>query len=633
MKVTPVDPFELAAKLGVDLSGGLNGAAAQQNGQPVADAVGDEREPIDLDAYPAVREAIGKVSDPPDRSEDTFYICAVCAECGLSLAQARWAVDQRADLSARLADRRNGDDVLTAWERAVQRTAWVRQAQAAAQPPPRPGPAAAPRPQVNRPPLLKDAFVGEYIADARLAGEYLYSGTFHWMRYDGRVWVPTDESIVSEVIRLALIQFVTEEIAAGADDNRRRMLVQLLGASRIKAIMTIAKGRVARESIAFDAQPWLINAGNGVVDLRDGSLNPHDPDLLFTKLTPVDYYPDRRHDDWDTALTAVTPEVADWLQLRFGQGLTGFPPPDDLMVILKGSGENGKSTLIDGINAGAGQYATPLPDRVLMSRSGDHPTELMELRDARLAFMEEFPEIGHLNVRRLKAATGTQVMSARYCGRDTVKWVSTHSLFVTTNYLPRVDESDHGTWRRLALVEFPYRYRKVGEDIESANDRRGDPGLRDRIRLGDRGQHEAALAWLVAGAMRWFADGRVMPLMPPAVAAATAAWRGTADLLGQYIEERLVIGGNPDGHVMATDLYTDFKGWLGQHGHQSWTDQTFSSRFGQHPAIVAAGASKNRVRATQRQSLSRPVSGFGNPPLGKIPAQYFAWSRVEFQGP
>ena len=68
--------------------------------------------------------------------------------------------------------------------------------------------------------------------------------------------------------------------------------------------------------------------------------------------------------------------------------------------------------------------------------------------------MEEFPELGHLNVKRLKDLHGTGRITARYIGKDSVSWQATHTMFVTTNYLPRVDESDHGTWRRLALVDF-----------------------------------------------------------------------------------------------------------------------------------------------------------------------------------
>ncbi len=108
----------------------------------------------------------------------------------------------------------------------------------------------------------------------------------------------------------------------------------------------------------------------------------------------------------------------------------------------------------------------------------------MTLCGARLAIMEEFPELGHLNVKRLKDTHGTGMMTARYCGKDTVSWPVTHTMFITTNYPPRVDESDWGTWRRLAMADFPFRYRKPHEALETPTDRHGDPGLRRRLRQG-----------------------------------------------------------------------------------------------------------------------------------------------------
>jgi putative DNA primase/helicase len=40
----------------------------------------------------------------------------------------------------------------------------------------------------------------------------------------------------------------------------------------------------------LDADPWLLNTVSGIVDLRTGSVRPHDPQALCTKITnaPVD---------------------------------------------------------------------------------------------------------------------------------------------------------------------------------------------------------------------------------------------------------------------------------------------------------------------------------------------------------
>ena len=180
----------------------------------------------------------------------------------------------------------------------------------------------------------------------------------------------------------------------------------------------------------------------------------------------------------------------------------------------------------------------------------------MTLRGARLAVMEEFPELGHLNVKRLKDLLGTGEITARYCGKDTVTWKPTHSVFVSTNYLPRVDESDHGTWRRLALVDFPYRYRQADEQIRTSvrPSGRSEPARASASRPRRPARGRAGVAGRRSGAV--VPHGQVMPADPRSVREATQAWRRTSDLLMRYMDDRLVFDNG--SHVVATELFDDF---------------------------------------------------------------------------
>ena len=118
-------------------------------------------------------------------------------------------------------------------------------------------------------------------------------------------------------------------------------------------------------------------------------------------------------------------------------------------------------------------------------------------------------------------------------------WSPTHSIFVTTNHLPRIDEPEHAVWRRLAMVVFPYRYRKPHEAIEGPNDRRGDAGLRGRLRSPrSKKQREAVLAWLIEGAVKWYQNGQEMPEPPAVVEAAKETWRMQVDVLLRYAAEQ-----------------------------------------------------------------------------------------------
>ena len=174
------------------------------------------------------------------------------------------------------------------------------------------------------PQRLEDAHIGERIATDHLQ-EFVHAKGFGWMKFDGRRWKPVEETIVAEVVRQALIDFHRSEAQGGAEPSRLQQISRMLSANRIRAIAYITKLRRTTEE-TFDTHPDLLNVRNGVVDLRDGTLRPHDPDLMLTKVTMVDYVPGATHRDWQQALTALADkDTAYWLQERLGQGLTGTP--------------------------------------------------------------------------------------------------------------------------------------------------------------------------------------------------------------------------------------------------------------------------------------------------------------------
>lgn len=476
------------------------------------------------------------------------------------------------------------------------------------------------------PDAVEDAHIAETVAERALRGRYCWTSAFGWMTYRRGCWVVATEATLAEQVRRDLISQHAREARAGANVDRLKRLTGLLSASRIRAITTLSRGILEEEDAAFDQHPDLLNVGNGVVDLATGELREHDPALLLTKGTSVEYIPGAASPDWDAALSAIPSDVARWLQVRVGQAATGHPTPDDLLCVLQGSGSNGKTTVTGAIHRALGDHAVVVPERLLLANPNDHPTELMTLRGARLAMIEETPEARHLSVKRLKDTVGTPTMTARLIRHDNVTWEATHSLFLTTNYLPRIDETDHGTWRRLAMVRFPYRFGgpSPSSAAEGESVRPGIPGLRERLRDGRQGQHEAVLAWIVDGARQWYEQDRQMPPIPKSVADATAAWRAEADLICGYLDDRIVL--DAEAHVMSRDLFEDFSGWLTARGHQPWADQTFTARFADHNLVQDARVEKRQI--TSRPGLSHRFA-LTHPPTGR----YMAWLGLRFRSP
>ncbi|GAB3255789.1 phage/plasmid primase, P4 family [Arthrobacter pigmenti] len=453
------------------------------------------------------------------------------------------------------------------------------------------------------PAALEDSPLAEWVAE-QIGGRHRWAGGLGWLTFDGKVWRVSTEATITEAVRREFIRLNKEALDQGVESSQLRRLAGLLQASKIRAVVGLLKGIVEADAASFDSHPDLLNCNNGVVDLRTGKLLPHDPAYLMTKVTKVDYQPDARSADWEAALTALPPEVADWMQVRFGQGITGHMTPDDVLPILQGGGSNGKSTVVTSVMVALGDHAVSIPEKLLTASPGDHPTELTTLMGARLAVIEELPD-GRMSIKRLKESVGTPTITARRIRQDNVTWSATHSIFLTSNYHPRIQEADYGTWRRLALVRFPYTYRRA-DKVRSGLDREENPGLRTRLQEGRQGQREAVLAWLVAGAQRWYQTDRVMPSRPQQVEDDTETWRSESDLIYSFITEQFEF--DPFSHVLTAEVYAAFSDWLETHGLGPWADQTFVRQLAGHELAQQNGVTKEIARAevTLRDGTTRP---------------------------
>lgn len=449
----------------------------------------------------------------------------------------------------------------------------------------------APRDTGSKDATLTEAFLTDAVCSEALEGRFLYAQGLGWMRYDGCRWVQTDDSLIVEEVRLWAKGHWEDVLEEYKHDHSREVEAringwkQVLTAGRIRALASLAKGPLHALASEFDRHPDLLNTPNGVVDLRTGELLDPDPEYRMTKVTGAEYDPSAADDpDFRQALRALPDDVVPWYQLRIGQAFTGYMTPDDVMLVQQGGGENGKSTLAVPIARAAGDYQVQLSDRVILGNVDQHPTEMMDLRGARLALMEETPEARQLNVQQLKKTVGTPQITARRIRQDPVTFDATHSLFVNTNFAPAVAETDHATWRRLAMLRFPYTFRSRPGDVVSETDRLGDPALRDRCKL-DQGPARAALAWAVAGAVRWYEAGKVLPPHPDRIVADTLAWRREGDLIMSFLEERLEV--DPEAMTAPMDLFNTFGQWLVPTGHKPWSKRTFDSRFGAHDRVQA----------------------------------------------
>lgn len=477
---------------------------------------------------------------------------------------------------------------------------------------------------------FSDAVLTDTVVNEALDGRFRWAKGLGWMEWSGKIWRDASDASVLEAIR----QWALEQFNLVLDEQRRdsgrdmRALIDgwrgVLSTAKLSNLMKLSRGPLECSAEDFDADPDLLNCPNGIVDLRTGVLTPHDPDALMTKVAGVDYVKDARHPDWDQALTALPEDVRDWYQLRVGQSLTGHMTPDDLILILQGGGSNGKSTVYDPLAISFGRYHVQVSDRVILGAASDnHPTEIMDLMGARFAVLEETPEARRLDTNRAKKLAGTREITGRRIRQDPVTFPATHSLFINSNYKPLVDETDHGTWRRLALLVWPYKYVRRPEDMRGPDDRMGDPTL--RLRLKETPQAlEAALAWAAAGARMWYERDRIMPQIPERVERDTLTWRKESDAVLSFVDEHLDF--DLDACIAGQELRVTFNEWLTKSkGAREWGDKTFLARFQGHD-VLTSNAVVYKVVKNPRVLSTRSGEGPGK---GAVRA----WLGIKWKSP
>lgn len=471
---------------------------------------------------------------------------------------------------------------------------------------------------------VSDSVLADQAAHDVLRGRWRWCVGLGWLEWDGTRWATRDDVAVSEVVRKYLaVQFGQKTAQAGTSLNQGRLkeLQVLLSAAKVRNVTALARGIEGISTLAeqLDANPDLLNTPSGVVNLRTGQARPHDPALLMTKITRGSYRLGYTHRDWEMALEALPKPERDWYQARAGQGVTGHTNPDGILVLLQGGGENGKSLLTtDGVVPALGDYAD-VASHKLLSTTNEHSEEMASLRGQRFLVSEEMTEGRALNIAVIKRIQDVGEIKARQVYKSNMTFKATHSLFATTNYLPVVNETDHGTWRRLALLVFPYTFRKPGEECRRPEERQGDPQLKARIKANRGGQHDAIVTWVVEGAMHWYAAPDTALAVTEKVAADTRAWRTEADRVLGFWDAVLVA--DPAACVLTTDMLEAFNDWLKSNGHNAWPKELFHPRFKSHTETNRHGVQERRTRnpvGLVRRGLDR----FNTPPIPKQSVVY-----------
>lgn len=300
--------------------------------------------------------------------------------------------------------------------------------------------------------------------------------------------------------------------------------------ARIDACVKQAQGRPQLKAriTAFDRHPDLFNVKNGVVDLRTGELQPHDPELLMMLQSEVRYDPDAKAPIWQRFLerTLPDPQVRDYLQKALGYSLTGSMA-EQAMFLHHGPGANGKSVFLIVAGMLAGDYAQVVPRETLLAKGSnpEHPTSVARMQGRRFLQASETGVGRRLDEEAVKGLTGGEAQTARFMGGNFFDFTPTGKIHLVTNHLPRLTDAE-SIWRRLHLVAWTQTIPKAERD----------PRFLQPDFWRATGEDVGILAWAIEGAVRWYQEG----LIPPeSMMRDLDDYRTDQDILGEFLSTRL----------------------------------------------------------------------------------------------
>ena len=329
----------------------------------------------------------------------------------------------------------------------------------------------------------------------------------------------------------------------------------------------------------YDTDPFLLNVGNGLLDLRTGDLRPHDPATMCHRFTPVMFDSRATAPRWERFLAEVfdgNDAMVGFVQRAAGYSLTGATP-EDCLLLLHGGGTNGKSTLLRILHALLGDYAlaTDFATFTLQrEKQGAIRNDLARLAGARLVTASETSEGLRFSEGILKQLTGGDQVAARFLHQEFFEFTMQAKIWLSCNHRPRVRDSSEAFWRRIRLlpfaVSFKGREEKHLDDVLLAE----LPGI---------------LTWALTGCLEWLDLDDLQA--PPEVVVATTNYQQEEDTIGRFLGDCCEI--TPDDKSTTAALYSAYQGWSEDNGERPMGARTFGRELGDR------GFSPCRIGAAQ----------------------------------
>lgn len=376
-----------------------------------------------------------------------------------------------------------------------------------------------------------------------------------WRYWDGIVWSEDiDEAHVTSLVKSVVLQ-IASEISATVDAvimNRiaDKKVSPLLTPSGVRNVLSFAAKdrRIRRLADDFDADPYLLNLVDGVVDLRTGSRRLHAREDLITRTAGIvdgrdiglRYDPTADCPRWRQCLTewfvqgeenlAPDHETIRAIQERSGYWLSGLTREHEYCTWFGPKGRNGKGVFKNVLLRIAGQYGVTADTSTFVKRGegnkGSARGDLAALHGKRLVFISEPAPGDVLDEEFVKRCTGDDRLSFRHpYGKKNLDFFPEFKIIILANHALTITGAD-SIWDRQKLITWHRRF----EDDEQDRDLESELGA----------ELPGILNWAIEGFRRYQERGRLHE-SPSMVSEKKRYERSQTPHWVEYVEDRCIL--------------------------------------------------------------------------------------------
>jgi putative DNA primase/helicase len=214
---------------------------------------------------------------------------------------------------------------------------------------------------------------------------------------------------------------------------------------------------------ARNDQVIYLTLQNGLFDLVEETLISHTPEIFTTNLLPYDYEPSAQCPMWQKYLDDIF--MGDKDKIIFAQESIGYAflkeIPKPAVFFLIGSGSNGKSVFVNTISNLFGDENVSTIS--LNQLTNEYYT--LGLFGKMVNISSETPHKKQINTDMVKAAVAGDWISGRNPYKEPTKFKPYAKHFLSMNQIPKIDDTSHGWWRRIYILEFLKEFSEDEMDV------------------------------------------------------------------------------------------------------------------------------------------------------------------------